>query len=80
MSEEIYDKLVVAGIDPLLDDEKGSIGVKFSRMDLIGLPFQIAVGPRGLKEGSVEVKDRATGEKQNMTPDEAVALVIKAYA
>ena len=80
VSEEIYDKLVAAGIDPLLDDEKGSIGVKFSRMDLIGLPFQIAVGPRGLKDGSVEVKDRATGEKQNMTPDEAVALVIEAYA
>ena len=80
ISEDIYNKLVAAGIDPLLDDEKGSIGVKFSRMDLIGLPFQIAVGPRGLKEGSVEVKDRATGEKQNMTPDEAVALVIKAYA
>ena len=54
--------------------------MKFSRMDLIGLPFQIAVGPRGLKEGSVEVKNRATGEKQNMTPDEAVALIIEAYA
>ncbi len=80
VSEEIYNKLAAAGIDPLLDDEKGSIGVKFSRMDLIGLPFQIAVGPRGLKEGSVEVKDRATGEKQNMSPDEAVTLVIKAYA
>jgi len=80
VSEEIYNKLVAAGVDPLLDDEKGSIGVKFSRMDLIGLPFQIAVGPRGLKDGSVEVKDRATGEKQNMTPDEAVDLVMKAYA
>lgn len=80
VSESIYNKLVEAGIDPLLDDEKGSIGVKFSRMDLIGLPFQIAVGPRGLKDGSVEVKDRATGEKQNMTPDEAVQHIISAYA
>lgn len=79
VSESIYHKLVEAGIDPLLDDEKGSIGVKFSRMDLIGLPFQIAVGPRGLKDGSVEVKDRATGEKQNMTPDEAVQHIISAY-
>jgi len=80
VSEDIYNKLVAAGVDPLLDDEKGSIGVKFSRMDLIGLPFQIAVGPRGLKEGSVEVKDRATGEKQNMTPEAAIELVIAAYA
>lgn len=79
VSESIYNKLVEAGIDPLLDDEKGSIGVKFSRMDLIGLPFQIAVGPRGLKDGSVEVKDRATGVKQNMTPDEAVQHIISAY-
>jgi prolyl-tRNA synthetase len=80
VSEDIYAKLVAAGIDPLLDDEKGSIGVKFSRMDLIGLPYQIAVGPRGLKEGSVELKDRATGEKQNMTPEEAVNFVTAGFA
>jgi len=80
VSEEVYSKLVAAGVDPLLDDEKGSIGVKFSRMDLIGLPYQIAVGPRGLKEGSVEVKTRATGEKKNMTPDAAIAFVSEAFA
>lgn len=80
VSEEIYDALVAAGVDPLLDDEKGSIGVKFSRMDLIGLPFQIAVGPRGLKDGTVEVKDRATGEKQNMSPEDAIAFVTAAFA
>ena len=80
VSESIYNSLLEAGVDPLLDDEKGSIGVKFSRMDLIGLPYQIAVGPRGLKEGVVEVKDRATGEKQDMTPDAAIEFVKKAYA
>ena len=80
VSEEIYDALVAAGVDPLLDDERGSIGVKFSRMDLIGLPYQIAVGPRGLKDGTVEVKDRATGEKQNLSPAAAIALVAEAFA
>ena len=80
VSEDIYNQLVAAGVDPLLDDEKGSIGVKFSRMDLIGLPYQIAVGPRGLKEGSVEVKTRATGEKQNMTPEEAINFVTAGFA
>ena len=80
VSEDIYNQLVAAGIDPLLDDEKGSIGVKFSRMDLIGLPYQIAVGPRGLKEGSVEVKTRATGEKQNMTPEAAINFVTAGFA
>ena len=80
VSESIYNSLLEAGVDPLLDDEKGSIGVKFSRMDLIGLPYQIAVGPRGLKDGLVEVKDRATGEKQDMSPEAAIDLIIKAYA
>ena len=80
VSESIYNSLLEVGVDPLLDDEKGSIGVKFSRMDLIGLPYQIAVGPRGLKDGLVEVKDRATGEKQDMTPDAAIEFVKKAYA
>ena len=80
VSESIYNSLLEAGVDPLLDDEKGSIGVKFSRMDLIGLPYQIAVGPRGLKDGLVEVKDRATGEKQDMRPEAAIEFVKKAYA
>ncbi len=80
VSESIYNSLLEAGVDPLLDDEKGSIGVKFSRMDLIGLPYQIAIGPRGLKDGLVEVKDRATGEKQDMSPEAAIDLIIKAYA
>ena len=80
VSESIYNSLLEAGVDPLLDDEKGSIGVKFSRMDLIGLPYQIAVGPRGLKDGVVEVKDRATGEKQDMSPETAIEFVKKAYA
>ena len=80
VSESIYNSLLEAGVDPLLDDEKGSIGVKFSSMDLIGLPYQIAIGPRGLKDGLVEVKDRATGEKQDMNPEAAIDLIIKAYA
>ena len=80
VSESIYNSLLEAGVDPLLDDEKGSIGVKFSRMDLIGLPYQIAIGPRGLKDGLVEVKDRATGEKQDMRPEAAIEFVKKAYA
>ena len=54
--------------------------MKFSRMDLIGLPYQIAVGPRGLKEDSVEVKTRATGEKENMTPEAAVNFVTAGFA
>ena len=73
--EDIYTRLGAAGIDPLYDDKSDRGGVKFSRMDLIGLPFQIIVGPRGLKDGIVEVKTRKTGERQNLSPDEAVNFI-----
>ncbi|MGJ8564655.1 MAG: proline--tRNA ligase [Alphaproteobacteria bacterium] len=79
VSEDIYDKLTKAGVDPLYDDKSDRGGVKFSRMDLIGLPFQIVIGPRGLKEGIVEVKDRATGERQSLSPDEAVNFIAQAF-
>jgi len=49
-------------------------------MDLIGLPYQLVVGPRGLKEGIVEVKDRASSERQNLSPDAAIQFVIDQYA
>ncbi len=77
--EDIYARLSTAGIDPLYDDKPDRGGVKFSRMDLIGLPFQIVVGPRGLKEGIVEVKTRKTGGRQNLSPDEAVNFITAQY-
>jgi len=80
VSEEIYDKLVAAGVDPLYDDRNDRGGVKFSRMDLIGLPYSITVGPRGLKEGIVEVKTRATGERQNLAPDAAIKFITSEFA
>ncbi|MGB0908366.1 MAG: proline--tRNA ligase, partial [Maricaulaceae bacterium] len=78
--EDLYSKLSAAGIDPLYDDKADRGGVKFGRMDLIGLPYQLVVGPRGVKEGVVEVKDRKTGEKQNLSPDETLNMLTAAYA
>ena len=78
--EDLYAKLSAAGIDPLYDDKNDRGGQKFARMDLIGLPYQLVIGPRGLKEGVVEVKTRKTGEKQNMTPEAAVNFIISEYA
>ncbi len=77
--EDIYGKLTQAGVDPLYDDKADRGGVKFSRMDLIGLPFQIVVGPRGLKEGIVEVKTRASGERQSMSPEAAINFISAAF-
>ena len=75
VSLELYNALKKAGIDPLLDDRPDRGGVKFSRMDLIGLPYQIVVGPRGVKDGVVEIKDRKTGERQNLSADAAINFI-----
>jgi len=77
---KLYEQLTQAGVDPLYDDKSDRGGVKFSRMDLIGLPYQIIVGPRGLKEGIVEVKERATDVRQNMTAEAAIAYISDVYA
>ncbi len=74
--DDFYAKLSAAGVETLYDDTKAGAGAKFSNMDLIGLPWQIAVGPRGLKDGIVEVKNRKTGEKTEMSVDDALAKFI----
>lgn len=70
---DLYAKLDKAGREPLLDDRDERPGSKFADMDLIGLPWQIAVGPRGLKSGVVAVKNRRTGEKQELSPEAALS-------
>ncbi len=70
--EKIYAELENAGLEVLYDDTSERAGEKFTRMDLIGLPWQVIVGPRGLKEGVAEIKRRASGERENV-PLENVA-------
>lgn len=79
--EDAYAKLSDAGLDPLYDDTKERPGGKFATADLIGLPYQLVIGPRGLKEGKVEVKVRRTGETHDLSPEDAVArLAEKAFS
>ena len=68
------------GLDVLYDDRPERAGAKFATMDLIGLPWRITVGPRGLSSGVVELACRKTGEKQELAADEAVARVVDIYA
>ena len=68
-----YDALTKAGKEPLLDDTGERAGAKFATMDLIGLPYQLVIGPRGLKEGKVELKVRRSGEKHELSLDDAIA-------
>ena len=70
---ELYANLRSAGVEVLYDDRNERPGVKFADMDLIGLPWQLVVGPRGLKAGTVELKNRATGERQELSQDSALA-------
>jgi prolyl-tRNA synthetase len=69
---DIYGKLTLAGISVLYDDTNERAGGKFATMDLIGLPFQLIIGPKGLKSGEVELKERKSGERMNMSPEAAV--------
>ncbi|HLH11337.1 MAG TPA: proline--tRNA ligase, partial [Methylovirgula sp.] len=75
-SLKIYDALKKAGIDVLYDDTDERPGGKFARLDLIGLPYQIIVGPKGLAEGKVEVKTRASGARDLITLDDAIARFV----
>ncbi|MGH6761490.1 MAG: proline--tRNA ligase [Phyllobacterium sp.] len=72
----IYDALVKAGRDPLLDDTDDRPGAKFATMDLIGLPLQVIVGPRGIAAGEVEIKDRATGNRETLSVEAAINRLV----
>jgi prolyl-tRNA synthetase len=67
--DELYAKLTKAGRDVLYDDRDDRPGAKFATMDLIGIPWQVVVGPRGLEKGMLEVKNRATGAKEELSLD-----------
>ena len=71
--EDAYAKLLGAGVEVLYDDRDERGGVKFANMDLIGLPWQLVIGPRGLKDGKIEVKNRASGEKEELSIEAALS-------
>ncbi|MBT7943571.1 MAG: proline--tRNA ligase, partial [Alphaproteobacteria bacterium] len=71
--EGLYEQLQNAGVEVLYDDREGRAGVKFADMDLIGLPWQVVIGPKGVSGGFVEMKNRATGERQEISADAALA-------
>ena len=77
--EGLYKGLTAAGLEPLYDDREERAGAKFATMDLIGLPWRITVGPRGLKNGVVELTCRRTGESEELAPELAVARVVEIY-
>tara|TARA_B100000609_G_scaffold21884_1_gene15600 strand:- start:1964 stop:3220 length:1257 start_codon:yes stop_codon:yes gene_type:complete len=77
--ENIYQSLMKAGLEPLYDDRNERAGGKFATMDLIGLPWRITVGPRGLKNGVVELTSRISGISEEYTPESAINKLISIY-
>ncbi len=74
--ETLYARLAKAGVDVLYDDLDARAGAKFATMDLIGLPHQLIVGPKGLERDEVEIKNRKDGSRQTLSPDAAVNWLV----
>ena len=72
-ADRLYGQLCSAGTETLYDDRDERGGVKLGSMDLIGLPWQVIVGPRGIAGGTVELKRRSTGERQELSIESALA-------
>ena len=74
--DALYEQLSAAGVECLYDDSEDSAGTKFARMDLIGLPWQVIVGPRGVKAGTVELRNRRSGEREELAAESALARLL----
>ncbi len=71
----IYNSIESAGLDVAIDDRDERPGVKFKDADLMGFPYKVVIGPKGLKEGKIEIKSRRTGEIQLIAMNEAVSFL-----
>ena len=78
--EKLYSQIKSLGLEPLYDDRNERAGGKFATMDLIGLPWRITVGPRGLKNGVVELTSRRTGDSEELGPADAIERLAQIYA
>ena len=74
--ERLYEQLRQAGIDTILDDRVERPGVKFADVELIGVPYRVTVGPRGLEKGIVEIQERADGDGEEVAVSDAVQYLI----
>lgn len=75
VAEQAYRALQTVGKEPVLDDRDERPGAKFASLDLVGIPWQLIVGPKGVAEGVVELKRRATGERQTLPLDAAIKAI-----
>jgi prolyl-tRNA synthetase len=76
-ADDLYGKLRGAGVEVLYDDRDESPGAKFAAMDLIGLPEQLVIGPRGIAAGRIEIKDRRSGERHELSVEAALSRLAR---
>ncbi len=74
--DDLYAQLEDAGVEVLYDDRDERAGVKFADAELIGIPWQVVIGPRGVKEGIVELRSRSGGEPENLAPADLLSRLI----
>ncbi len=77
LCQQLYDTLRGHNIEVLYDDTDERAGAKFASMDLIGIPWQVTIGPKGAEKGTVELKNRKTSEKQEVTLEAALSTILK---
>ena len=77
VAQKVAERLVEKGVEVVVDDRKERPGVKFADNDLMGFPFQVVCGKKAVKNGNVELKDRATGERTEVAIDEVADLLSK---
>jgi prolyl-tRNA synthetase len=75
VAEQAYRALIDLGVDAVLDDRDDRPGAKFASLDLVGIPWQLIVGPKGVAEGMVEIKRRAGGERQTLPLEAALKAI-----
>jgi prolyl-tRNA synthetase len=75
VAEQLYEELAAGGVEVLIDDRPDHPGAKLTDVELVGIPYRLVVGPRGLAEGVVELTTRRTGDTVRVPVEEAVAHV-----
>jgi prolyl-tRNA synthetase len=75
LAQQLYDSLTEASVDVLWDDRDERAGVKFNDADLIGAPFHLVLGDKGLTQGVVEIKNRKTGQTTRVPPDAVLSTI-----
>ena len=75
MADQLYEAFSTKSFDVIMDDRDERGGVKFNDADLLGMPYQIVIGDKGLSRNVLEIKDRKSGEKTEISPSQTIQWI-----